>query len=206
MKRRMFIVALLFAAVAVGGVQAQGVYFDIGFGAGWAWTKLDGKDVAKLFNDAGARLEEIGVEVGMKAGYGPLGNTPLYIVGEIAGIGHRFSDSSGYIQFNSYLIGGGIIFYPVTPFQLALDLGYSRTANKTDIPNSYMLDSKGGCAFNISAAYDLGSKNHGCLLGLRYFITVNEIETTNVEQIQSGLNFFIKYAFRHKVKRQPQNK
>jgi hypothetical protein len=185
-------------------VSAQGFYFDVGFGAGWARTEIDGTDFAKEFKDAGVNLTEVGIDIGLKAGYGPFASLPLYVVGEIAGIGHRMDDGVDYFQFNSYLIGPGLIFYPIPLIQLAGSIGFSYTGNQTSLGT--MNNSKVGFtntvgfAGNISMAFDLGENNHGCLIGIRYFSAVNELENTGVEQKQSGLRILIKYAYRHKVK------
>jgi hypothetical protein len=179
-------------------VSAQGFYFDVGLGVGQAWTEIDGVDFAKVSKDAGVNLTEIGIDMGLKAGYGPVGSLPLYVIGEIGGIGHRMDDGVNYFQFNSYLIGPGLIFYPVSLIQLAGSIGFSYTSNQSSLERMY--DSKGGYAGNVSIAFDLGKNNHGCLLGIRYFSAVNELENTGAEQKQSGLSIFIKYAYRHKGK------
>ncbi|MDR2467510.1 MAG: hypothetical protein LBD22_00940 [Spirochaetaceae bacterium] len=201
MKAKVFVLGFLLSSFAAwggeGDVSVQGFYFDTGFGVGGAWTEINGNDVSKVF---GSSVDEVGVEFGLKAGYGPVGNIPLYIVGELAGIGHRLYDSSNFIQFNSYLFGGGIIYYPVSFLQFAADIGFSITANDTDIPGR-MLKSKGGIAGNFSLAFDFGKNKNGFLLGLRYFYATNTLEQTNAEQNQSGLNVFIKYAYRHKAKK-----
>jgi hypothetical protein len=62
-----------------------------------------------------------------------------------------------------------------------------------------MYKSKGGLAGDISVAVDLGSGNHGCLIGLKYFGAVNILETSGVDQNQSGLSIFVRYTYRHKL-------
>ena len=198
MKKRIgLIVGLVFLMGAVGGVSAQGFYFDIGLGAGFAWTKIDGLDFSQMFKDAGLELDEIGADVSLKAGYGPLGGIPLYIAGELGGVGHRLSDSSGYLQFNSYILGAGVIYYPLPLLQLAADIGFSWTGNTTDMP-MLLNNSTSGFAADLSAAVDLGNDKHGCLIGAKYFIAVNKLENSGAEQKQSGLSIFVKYAFRHR--------
>jgi hypothetical protein len=202
MKTKTFVLGLLLSSLVAwgsGGVSAQGFYFDIGLGAGGAWTEIDGNNVSKILGVTG--VDEAGVDIGLKAGYGPVGDIPMYIVGELAGIGHRFYDSSNYIQYNSYLIGGGVIFYPVSFLQLAGDIGFSTTANTTDIRGVTMDNSEGGFAYNISAAFDIGKNKHGALLGARYFGAVNTLKETDLKQEQGGLNVFVKYAYRHKAKK-----
>jgi hypothetical protein len=181
--------------VCTGSLAAQGLYFDIGLGAGPAWTEIDGYDMAGAF---GGDVDDLGADVGLKAGYGPVAGKPLYIVGEIAGHGHRFYDSSNYIQFNSYIAGAGVIYYPVPLLQLAAGVGVSWVANTTDLDIGPMNESDGGFAGTVSVAVDLGGDNHGCLLGVRYFVAVNTLEISGAEQKQSGLSFFVRYAFRQK--------
>lgn len=189
-----FLLATLFFVSSLA-VFSQGLYLDVGFGIGSATTKIDGTDVSALF---GSSVKDIGVEFGMKLGYGPVGGLPLYVVGEFSGIGHRFYDDYNYIQFNSYLIGPGIIFYPTSYLQLAASIGFSFVANETDLPVN-MYDSKSGYAWNISAAVDLGGVNHGCLIGLRYSRTNNTLEVSGAELETSLVSIFIKYAYRDKT-------
>jgi hypothetical protein len=61
-----------------------------------------------------------------------------------------------------------------------------------------MYGSKVGFAGDISVAVDLGSKNHGCLIGLKYFGAINTLETSGAKQNQSGLSVFVRYTYRYK--------
>ena len=187
---------ICFASLTAFG---QGFYFDIGLGLGKGWTKIDGKDVVDGIKDAGVSVSEIAVDIGFKAGYGPFGKLPLYVVGELGGIGHRISDKDNYVQFNSYIIGPGVIFYPIPLIQTALSLGYSFTGNDSDITGYKTYDSKGGFAWNVSAAVDLGKRNHGCLLGIKYFNAINKLETLDVNENASMFGVFVKYAYRKKA-------
>ena len=197
--KRLATIGLLFTVVLFSA-NAQGLYFDIGIGAGGAWTSLDGTNVSDAFDFSDGSVTQIGVDLGLKAGYGPIVNKPFYIVGTIGGIGHRFDDGSDYLQFNSYIIGPGIIFYPIPLVQMAGSIGYSFVGNQTSLPGS-MYESRGGFAGDISVAVDLGRRNHGCLIGLRYFGAINKLETSGVNQAQSGLSAFVRYTFRHKLQR-----
>ena len=191
--KRCLLAALFF--VSSLSVFSQGLYLDVGIGLGSATTKLDGTDVSALF---GSSVKEMAVEFGMKLGYGPVGGAPLYVVGELSGIGHRFYDDYNYIQFNSYLFGPGVVFYPTSYLQLAASLGLSFVANETDLPVK-MYDSKSGYAWNISAAVDLGGDHHGCLIGLRYSKTHNTLEVSDAELETTLFSVFIKYAYRDKT-------
>jgi hypothetical protein len=197
--KKIIIMGLVFI-IASFSISAQGFYFDIGIGFGKAWTEINGYDLVDTLDSAGTNVDELAVDLGLKAGYGPLGNIPLYVVGEFAGIGHRIYDSSNYMQFNSYLIGPGVIFYPIPFIQLGLSLGYSYVANQTDIPLTTMYDGKGGFAWNVLAAVDLGGGNHGCLIGIKYFSANNTLKVSNADEESSMVSFFIKYAFRHKIR------
>jgi hypothetical protein len=199
MTRAIVLAFLLFTASVA--VSAQGFYFDIGFGYGKGWTEIGGTDFVDYLNDAGinsSEVYEVAVDVGFKAGYGPLGNMPLYIVGEIGGMGHRIYDSFNYIQFNSYIIGPSVIFYPIPLIQLGLSVGYSYVANQTDMP-IIMSGSKSGVAYNISAAIDLGKGNHGCLIGVKYFNANNTLAVSNVNEKAAMVGIFIRYTYRKKV-------
>ena len=197
MKKRFLLVFIFCFAAMVS--YAQGFYFDIGLGTGIGWTVVDNKDMVKELRKFGARPSELGIDLGLKAGFGPFGRVPLYVAGELGGIGHRIYDSSSYIQFNSYIFGGGLIFYPISLIQLGASMGYSWVNNDTDEPGIKMLGSEGGYAWNVSAAVDLGSRNHGCLLGIKYFHAVNTLKVSNVEEKASMLSVFVKYAYRKKV-------
>ena len=196
-----FLAIGIFLTMALFSVNAQGFYFDIGLSIGEAWTKIDRTDAADVFKSTGEKFIQIGVDLGLKAGYGPIANIPFYIVGTIGGIGHRLDNGSDYIQFNSYIIGPGVIFYPIPFIQIAGDVGLSFVSNQTSFSMvTYMYNSEAGFAGNISMAVDLGKGNHSCLIGVKYFGAVNKLEISGVDQNQSGLSVFARYAFRHKLK------
>lgn len=197
--KKILIVSLLLTGLAFS-VSAKGFYFDIGLGVGGGTTKIDDQDVGDLFNSSD--VINLAVDLGLKAGYGPFGDIPLYVVGELGGVGHRFQDSYNYIQINSYIIGAGVVFYPIRLIQLAGTIGYSNIVNRTDVPGVIFYDGKGGIAWDVSAAVDFGKRNHGFLLGLRYFGASNTIEVSNAKQISNVFTVFVKYAFRHKIEKQ----
>ena len=196
MKKIIVLVGLLLVASLT--VSAQGFYFDIGIGVGGATTRIDGEDISNIFDSS---VTEVGVDLGLKAGFGPIADLPLYIVGVIGGVGHRFDDGTHHIQFNSYLIGPGVIFYPIPLIQLAGSIGLSFIANQTNIPGFLLYGNDGpGFAFDISAALDFGRGNHGFLLGLKYFRAVNTLEVSGVRQNSSAFTVFGRYAFRQKIR------
>lgn len=110
------------------------IRFDIGLGAGAATTEIDGQDISSSF---GAGIDEVAVNVGLKVGYGPISTVPVYIAATLEGIGHRFYDSSNYIQLNSYLLGPSIIVYPIDILQISGSVGYSWVANQSDMAISF---------------------------------------------------------------------
>jgi hypothetical protein len=195
--KKLIVLGILLVVVSLS-VSAQGFYFDIGLGFGKGWTEIEDIDMVDALKDSGVNVDEIAVDIGLKAGYGPFGDIPIYVVGELGGMGHRIYDSSNYIQFNSYIIGPGVIFYPIPLVQLGLSLGYSFVANQTDMPMT-MYDSKSGFAWNISAAVDLGKGNHGCLIGVKYFNANNTLEVSNADEKASMIGIFIKYTYRKKA-------
>lgn len=166
-------------------IFTQGLYLDIGI------------------NDIGLRIRSteddaysnFGVSTGLKAGYGPFGNTPLYLVGELV---YSVSFKVGYDDESqaSWFVGPGIIYYPIPLIQTGLTLGYSQQ-------NFYSYSSP-GFGWNISAAIDFGKSNHGCLLGLNYSGAFNMLDDpfnnkTNKTMLKTDLGVFIKYAYRKKV-------
>jgi hypothetical protein len=196
--KKIFVFGLLLFGLAFS-VFAQGFYFDAGLGIGKAWTKVNDIDFADALSSEGIKFSEIGAELGLKAGYGPFGTVPVYVVGELAGMGHRFTVEDSYIQLNSYLIGPGVIYYPIPLIQLSAGLGFSFAVDQSNIANYESHKSKGGFAWNIAAAVDLGKRNHGCLLGLKFFNAINELQVSNELENTSMISVFVKYTYRHKV-------
>jgi len=194
--KKIFIVFILFVAVLFTA-HAQKFYFDIGLGVGGAWTKLDDIDISDTFKSANINFKEVGVDLGLKAGFRPSARLPFYIALVFGGMGHRLDYIRDYFQFNSYLIGPGLIFYPVQSIQLAGSIGYSFVGNQPSLP-VYMLKSDSGFAGDVSIAADLGKTNHGLLIGLRYFGARNTINISRTRQNSSGLSVFLRYAFRNK--------
>ncbi|MDC7222498.1 MAG: hypothetical protein PQJ60_02090 [Spirochaetales bacterium] len=189
--KKILVLALLSALTLP--VMAQSLYFDIGFGLGSTITEMDGTDVADYYSG----WDEASVDLSMKLGFGPLASGPFYLVAEVAAVGHRFEYDSYYRQFNSYLLGPGVVFYPVPFLQLAGSAGYSWTGN--DFSSGTPYESEGGYAFNASAALDLGKKNNGFLLGGKYSYTFNTLETSGTEQVSSQFSLFGKYVYRTKM-------
>ena len=195
MKKLAIIVILLILGLSMA--NAQGFYFDIGLGVGAPWTRIDGENVYQTLRSAGVNLRQYGVDVGFKAGYGPIANLPLYGVGVFSVLVNGMYDSRDDIQFSSFIIGPGVIYYPIPLIQLAGSVGYSLVNNSSSFMNMY--SSRGGFGWDISAAVDLGRGNHGALLGLKYSMAINTLRTSGVTQNQSILSVFVRYTFRQKL-------
>jgi hypothetical protein len=185
-------------AVLAGSVSAQSLYFDLGLGFGKAWTKINGEDAFDTMEEDGGDINEVAVDVGFKIGGGPFGNIPLYLALEFDGIGHRIYDDDYYLQFNSYIVGPSVVFYPVSFFQLGGSFGFSFVSNDTDVPDVVLYGSKEGYAWNVSAALDIGKRKHGFLIGLKYFYAKNTLKVTDAKQVSSMAALFFKYAYRTK--------
>ncbi|MDR0497984.1 MAG: hypothetical protein LBH42_10240 [Treponema sp.] len=193
--KKMVILLVLFACVSLA-VSAQGFYFDLGLGIGKAWTKMEGIDFNKIWEaDLEISPDEIAFDINLRGGYGPIGNMPLYVVGELGRMSHKFYDDEGYITFTSYLIGPGVIFYPIPLIQAGVSIGLSFADNQSDF--LFMAASKIGYAYSISSAVDLGKGDHGFLLGLKYFHAFNMVSKESLNSSYIGI--FAKYAYRKKV-------
>jgi hypothetical protein len=195
--KKVLIAGLLCVTAALSS-YGIGLYLDGGIGLGSAWTTLDGKDFVEEETLTG-KPSELALDLGAKIGLGPFDTIPIYIVGVLGGMGHRITYDNGYYQFNTYLLGPGVIFYPIPSLQIAASLGYSWVGNETSFADKEsMLGSKGGFAGDISVAFDFGFGNHAFLGGLRFFGATNTLETTGVVQNSFLVSFFLRYAFRHK--------
>lgn len=195
------ILVILISFLLVLAAAAQGLYLDAGIGLGKASTTWEGYE---LFNDS---VKEIGIELGAKVGFAPLRKVPLYIVFDVDAIGHRFSNDDGaYLQFNSYLFGPGVVFYPIDILQIGGSFGISG-ANATFGNSSTFSGYQKGTAWNIYAALDFGDKGSGTLIGVKYQAATNKFDYAEflgigdygellVEQDSSIFSIFVRYALR----------
>jgi hypothetical protein len=180
---------LLAASMALASSAYAGFYFDTGLGLGTGFateTYWDEDDETYSRRDLVTEDRDgIGVDFGLKAGGGfPDVGSGLFAVGEVN------LEISSYIPV-SFFFGPGIIFYPIPNLQLGSSFGFSGIAS---FNNAY-----GGYAFNTSVAYDIGSRSHGLLLGLKYYHCFGDIGAGNIEEIKSStISVFVKYAFRKK--------
>lgn len=181
----------IFLMLIASTVTAQSLYFDIGLGLGSATTKFDDNEV-----DFGSAVSEMGLDLSTKLGAGPLFGAPVYLVAELSAIGHRFYDATGYIQYNSYMIGPGLVFYPVSFLQIAASGGYAFNVNQSDV--LVMAEGDGGFGWNVSAAFDLGKSKNGFLLGVKYAMCSTSLADSETVQKATLMSVFIKYAYRQK--------
>jgi len=188
--------------IALSSAYAQGLYLDVGGGIGSGTTKLSGLLGSKGELDVSDNASfDLALEAfSLKVGYGPFPiDIPIYVVGVIGGFAHQLKYSYGTAQYNSYLIGPGVVVYPIDMLQLGLSAGISWIANETISNSSITVNETGsGFAWEVSAAANLGSVKHACLLGIKYFSANNEWKSSKVEQKSSMIGIFVKYAFRTK--------
>ena len=194
MKKLLLSVVLITVVFSAAG--SQGLYLDAGLGFGFPFTKIDGENASSYFDST---VSNFGMEIGLKAGYGPIANIPLYLAGTLSFMDHTLSAGSDELNFFSCIFGAGAIFYPIPLVQLAASVGYSYVLNdSTFISNMYDGD---GFAFDFSAAVDLGRGKHGILLGARYTASFNVLDVSKAKQNQSLISIFARYAFRRKISR-----
>jgi len=208
--KKLFIVFIL--VVLSMCVYGQGFYFDIGGGAGLGWTNINGLESTSIYKLLGYKIDaDFSTEFGFKAGYGPFGNIPLYIAGELTWLSHIISgsikiseDVTKFVSTTTkpIIFGIGVLFYPIPLIQLGTSfcLAYSGFIGDSKffaaVSDLADFDDQLGFAWNISLAVDLGKKNHGCLIGIKYWYEdISRKESVNTH----ALGFFIKYAFRKKA-------
>jgi TolB-like protein len=168
--------------IASLSVSAQGFYFDaeVGLGGGWNNYNYDWVDDSGNF-PFGKTSDGFAYDIGVKVGFGPFGNVPVYVVTDIEMNGVSL-DLDGFI-------GGGIIFYPIRSLQFGLSLGKGYNLVPKDeqgfyLPSvenseytSYRCYGQAGFAWNLSAAILLKKANYVSndigFWGLKYSGVVN---------------------------------
>ena len=194
-------------------VKRPGIYFDIGGGMGMGSVQLDNKEIDS---------SHITMDGQFKIGYGPFGRIPLYAVLHSSftlafSYGDSFIDENGYEAWKEYLgfplyVGAGFIIYPLRPLQLGFSCGLVMPFETGGNEPGYDYWTIGsGFSYNISAAYDIGKRNNGFLIGLQYTFTSYDVEyysqnfILNNPKIGEGtmttsyFSIFLKYAYRRKV-------
>lgn len=209
--RKLFAIGLFFVSLSV---YAQGFYFDVGVGLGVKdWTKVRGNDI---YDSPGSKIHANDLTfAGLKAGYGPFDNIPLYIVLEATLAYHYVMDEHDspvyrkYV-FSSAMVGPGIIFYPIPFIQLGSSVCYTSTSAQEKITIRSVYDdihmkddsSISGLAWNVSLAIDVGilwNGKHSVLLGVNYSY-LNDVfkQASFGDWSSSRIGIFLKYAYRQK--------
>jgi len=184
--------------------KAPGIYFDIGAVLGMGGGKTTFDNVFNDFNSFNWRIVET------KIGYGPFGNIPLYAVAESI-LSFDFSDDFMTLLF----LGAGAIIYPTRVFQLGFSLGSLWPWGFGNGRHGYKVDVDPGFSWNVSAAFDIGERNSGVLLGLNLSGSKNNYKgyyesysypygRNRVSGTMSStyLTFLFKYAYRSKIPKQ----
>lgn len=179
------IIAIL---ILLASVNSFAVYFDIGLGFGGAASEVDNIDVGDMCRDC----DEIAVLLNLRVG-GKIAER-VWLAGAIEALGDRYYNSEAYLQFNSYLLGPSVIFYPVEHFHLSGSVGIAWTANDTDLPGFYVYDGS-GWAFSLTAAYDTGI-NTGALIGAKLFSSSVTLDESNADLSSLGFGFFIAFVMK----------
>ena len=208
--KKNIILAIFFICVPMV-IFAQGLYFDAGAGIGQAWTRLGGQNAIDVVNTRGLQASQYGMYLGIKAGYGPVADMPFFVVCDLSMIRHvlnlqyfsgELNRGSFDMSLSSIIIGPGIVYYPISLVQLGLSAGFSFVYNTNNLPDGvfseYMFNTKGGFAWNASAALDFGRRNHGCLAGIQFFQAMNPLQVSNIIQNTFQLGVFVKYTYRQK--------
>ena len=189
MKKILILVLALFCA------QASAVYVEAGLGVGGASTSVDGKSIG----DNCQGCSSLAVNLGFRVGGQLMDN--LFLAGEFSAVGDRYYNFSGvesryysdkdyYIQFNSYIIGPSVAYYPVNQLHLSASLGFVFTGNDTNVPLMYV---KNGTGFGGTAtvAYHFGDHN-GTLLGARF--TATSVTVNSKDLFTVGLALFVSFV------------
>jgi hypothetical protein len=231
MKKPIFLCVFMFTVPLF--MWAQGFYFDAGLnlgGSGSNYVYDHIYDEGELPFEEG-KINFVKNNLQLKAGYGPFGNIPAYVVayGEIGIAWNPFTWGGGITGG----IGTGVLFYPWRLLQLGASIGVNWMENSLPIDSwrgflnfsgdrideDYEVDSSPGFAWSISAGFDFGKKNHGFLLGINYFGSINKFSYSysvteshssgaivdepytgkgNGTVLRTEFTLFVKYAYRKK--------
>jgi hypothetical protein len=193
---RKAVVLTAFVGLLSFTASASQYYVDAGIGVGMGFTSIDGKNMTDVFKNNGVDVTELGVQLGVKFGYEI--QSGLYGVLEVGGIGHRYSASNNdndWLQFNSYLIGPGAVFYPIPKVQLAASVGYSFTANSSAAGSSIVWNDGNGFAWNVSGGYEVGLRGaNNLLISAKYFGTHNSLRNPKIPMNSGVVGVFLGYV------------
>lgn len=179
MKKILILVLALFCA------QASAVYVEAGLGVGGASTSIDGKSIG----DNCQGCSSLAVNLGFRVGGQLMDN--LFLAGEFSAVGDRYyNDRDYYIQFNSYIIGPSVAYYPVNQLHLSASLGFVFTGNDTNVPLMYVNNGT-GFGGTATVAYHFGDHN-GTLLGARFTATSVTVNSRDLSTV--GVTFFVSFV------------
>ena len=209
--KKLLVLAVLLISVLIS-LNAQGFYLDTGIGFGGASSFLDGTSVNNLFTGE-RRSFGASLDLSSKAGYGPIANIPLYLVGTLGAIFHlNLASEAKDFSVDYVNIGAGLLLYPVPFIQLAGSIGAAMGgirlfgSDLIDVPlpindAGIQRDDGNGFFFDVSAAFDYGRRNHGFLAGIKYTgMFVPSLDESGLRLNTHTRSLFVKYGRRHKIK------
>jgi hypothetical protein len=174
------------------GERERGFYIDVGLGFGGISYKNDINNELEQADDLG--YDRMTISLDLSIGWAVL--QKLYIVGSLTGFGDRIYKSADYMQYNTYLIGPGVRFYPLSSgkyLQLGADLGLGRMVLDSNIPGAAgTVTSDPGFGIKFSAAYDFDSTMTGPALLLGGELLLDFIENETV----TGFSIFAKFVYK----------
>ena len=179
------IIAIL---ILLASVNSFAIYFDIGLGFGGASAEVDNMEVEDMCLDCDELAVLLNLRVGTKVA------ERVWMACAIEGLGDRYYDSQAFIQFNTYLFGLSVIFYPIEHFHLSGSVGVAYTGNDTDLPGLYVYDGS-GWAFSLTTAYDTGI-NTGALIGAKLFSSSVTLDESNADLSSLGFGIFIAFVMK----------
>jgi hypothetical protein len=191
--------ALALLSISANGMYAEGLYVDVGASVGWATQEFNSFDFIDWVKDEqGVDPTEFAMFGGGKLGGGFGEEIPIYIVADFETVYHHaeWSGSSGY-KFNTYLLGGGLVWYPAEFIQIGGNFGYVWVDNKVSTTQSdinkaiFLANNNSGFGFSLSIGFDI----FGFLLGIEYCNTTVKL-SSNTDQNTSYFGFLVKYVFR----------
>jgi hypothetical protein len=228
--RGFLITAGMVFALEFLAANAEAVYLDLRFGLGIGAANANGTNIGeRLLGIAPDKDWPLSTDYGFKIGIGPYFNNSLYFVGAFDAISQKYDFSSAangekiggndqiWIKYGSYLIGQGIVYYPLEFLQLSAVIGYAFGADSNSFGDS-TVGAGAGMGYSLSAAYDIGAyKNNAFLIGLKwmhaimrrsiaeytYFsypgssaVFVYKSNDREITYNQTSLNVFVGYTFR----------
>jgi hypothetical protein len=185
LKKELCMKKILILVLALFSAQAFAVYVEAGLGVGGASTSADGES----FGDYCEGCSSFAVNVGVRVG-GPVMDN-LFIAGELSGTGDRYFDKGGYVQFNSYIFGPSVAYYPLKQLHLSASLGFAWSRNSSSMPVRFLNGT--GFGGTATVAYHIGDHN-GTLLGARFAATSVTLEKSKVSLSTVSFAFFVSFV------------